>query len=220
MPRVFSSVREAWNGVLSGAVPTTRRRASCSIVDAPHSSSDRGSGLPQAETQATAADTKEEEEPFECCDALVRLSNDESNRKEIDIDTLSDDDLRRLKKDDPFLYYSIPSIRRRSYMFDDDGDDDDDIRAAVRSSRRSSLPAKVLANADISRWSHQQQQARQEIEEPRRRRESVVKRSRRLSTEAHPSLICDELLRELQELDVGSDVDDDLEILERELGWL
>lgn len=224
MPRVFSSVREAWNGILSGEVPTTRWRASCSTVDAPHGTGGSGSDLPRAETQATnangesAVDSNDEEKPFDCCSAFVQLADDENNsRKEIDIGTLTDDDLRGLKKDDPFLYHSIPSIRRRSYLFDDD----DIVRAAARSSRRSSLPVEVAANADISQRA-QQQQARQEdgtmrIEVPRRRRESMVKRSRRLSTEAHPSLVCDEILRQLQESDVGSDIGDHFEIWEKEL---
>jgi len=177
MPPVFSSVKEAWNSVLSGAVPMTNGRVSCSTIDASNSTIGSGSNLSQAETQATivngrsAANSNENEEgkSFECCNALVRLADDEDNsRKEIDIDTLTDDDLRRLKKDDPFLYYSIPSIRRRSYLFDDD----DGVRAAATSTVG--------------------------IHDPRRRRESVVKRNRRLSTEVHPSLVFDEILRQFQ----------------------
>ena len=48
-------------------------------------------------------------------------------------------------------------------------------------------------------------------------------RDRRLSTEAHPTLVCDEIMRELAELDLmgGGDDDEgnlDLGLLEEELG--
>ncbi len=46
---------------------------------------------------------------------IVRVPlNEDIDRKEIDISALGKEDLCRLKKEDPFLYYSIPSTRRKS----------------------------------------------------------------------------------------------------------
>lgn len=226
-PRVFSSVKEAWAGVLSGAVPITRRRVSCSNIDAPLGDSGGrvdSRVLPQVETQTTSDESNEEydEDPFECR-VFVQLSAEDTAREEVDVGGLSSEDLRRLKRDDPFLYYSIPSIRRRSYRFNgEDGDEADAVRM-TSPLRRTSLPAHVLANADISR--SQQEEARQEVEGPAieepRRRNSVVRRNRRLSTEAHPTLVCDELMRELQDLDIDDDdMDENVGLLESALGGI
>ncbi len=38
---------------------------------------------------------------------------------EIDISTLSTEDLQSLKKDDPFLYYSIPVVRSAAFSFEE-----------------------------------------------------------------------------------------------------
>ncbi len=38
---------------------------------------------------------------------------------EIDISTLSTQDLQSLKQDDPFLYYSIPGVRKSAYSFEE-----------------------------------------------------------------------------------------------------
>ena len=38
---------------------------------------------------------------------------------EIDISTLSTQELQSLKQDDPFLYYSIPVVRKSAYSFDE-----------------------------------------------------------------------------------------------------
>jgi len=241
-PRVFSSVKEAWAGVLSGAVPITRRRVSCSTIDALPREGDSNSSrvasasskkdFPQTETQASTSEEsydESDEEPFECR-VFVQLSDDKDKDKDqVDIGALSDEDLQRLKRDDPFLYYSIPSIRRRSYRFDADEDEDENadvIRMAMTRTptrRRTSLPAQVLANADISRSQQQREARRSEevltvIEEPSRR--GSVTRCRRLSTEAHPMLICDDLLRELEDLDVEDEDDIDLALLERELSGI
>lgn len=139
----------------------------------------------------------------------VRLADDDGTNEEIDLSTLSDEDIRRIKKEDPFLYYSIPAAKRGSYLFADE----DELLSAVRSSssRRSSLPAEVLAVADVNIDRSRYQQQVPIVEGPSRR-DSVVRRNRRCSTEAHPTLVCDELLRELQGLDDESG-DDDLDIL-------
>ncbi len=296
MPRVFSSVKEVWQGVLSGAIvpthhhaPSSRsqsRRVSCSNIqdrpprgcaglDGGSSSEDlsghtalsgcsSGSSTPacigpssqnqtqhtQCITTSSSSDTDgndstnfmDLDEDFECS-VFVRLEDNEDNDKSYDISALSDADLRRLKHEDPFLYYSIPSIRRRSYRLDGPGGEDrheQDVaggEAPGRNNRmrRPSLPAAILANAEISRSSRQLQvelndQGEEEqddgmieqqvpVDDPQGRRNSIVRRNRRLSTEAHPTLICDSLLRELQGLDGGNSFmdDDDLALLGQEL---
>ena len=157
--------------------------------------------------QSPKEEEEEEEggEPLEW-NVIVRVSDGEDiDDKEIDINALSEEDLRRLKTDDPFLYYSIPSIRRKSYLCD--GDDDGDatmMRVASSSSRRSSLPIDFRQNQDA---------LYQVVPEDARRRESVVRRMSRLSTEAHPTLILEEMmLHELQELDDDDDADDCMDL--------
>ncbi|KAL3777235.1 hypothetical protein ACHAW5_010551 [Stephanodiscus triporus] len=123
--------------------------------------------------------------------------------KEIDINALSEEDLRRLKTDDPFLYYSIPSIRRKSYLCDDGDDRDAMMRVTSSSSRRSSLPFDFMQNQDA---------LYKDVPEDASRRESIVRRTSRLSTEAHPTLIFEEMmLQELQELD-DDDADDGMNL--------
>lgn len=117
------------------------------------------------------------------------------------------------------MYYSIPSVRRLSYRFHDEDEINTSISANRR--RRTSLPAALLAMADnrIHQSRQQQMQEEQEVpimmQDPASRRDSVVRR-KRLSTEAHPTLVCDDLMRELREL-AESDSEDDLGLLELEL---
>jgi hypothetical protein len=142
---------------------------------------------------------------------LVRVPGDEdTDRKEVDISALNNEDLCRLKTDDPFLYYSIPSIRRRSYLCDDGkgGDiimiENSSSSSSSSSSRRSSLPSDFR--------SPQNAQVKNEANDVKRK-ESIVRRNSRLSTEAHPSLILEEMmLLEFQELDdEDEDCDSDME---------
>jgi hypothetical protein len=211
MPQVFSSIKEACLGVLSGAVDPVPvpagRRASCPNID----TNSAGPGV----LQSPKEEEEEEEggEPLEW-NVIVRVSDGEDiDDKEIDINALSEEDLRRLKTDDPFLYYSIPSIRRKSYLCDD-GDDGDAtmMRVASSSSRRLSLPSDFRQNhAALCKV----------VPEDARRRESIVRRTSRLSTEAHPTLILEEMMmQELQELDDDMDCSvtaDDLEEWMKEL---
>jgi len=161
----------------------------------------------------SSADTKEDD--FEC-NVFIRVSDNDANDREIDISALTDDDLRRLRRDDPFMYYSIPAERRMSYQVNEQEEEYDDIEtmrySSTRARRRYSLPAEVLAEASVSRSRHRREE---EPEEEPARRDSLVRRNRRFSTEAHPSLVCDVMLQELRELD-DSDLDDDLDILEME----
>lgn len=203
MPQVFSSVKEAWLGVLSGTVNPVRvttSRRSCPNIDT-HRASSRGGRSGPGASRITKKEEEEEDEEGEQLEwnVIVRVPDDEEiDRKEIDIRSLTDQDLCKLKTEDPFLYYSIPSIRRKSYLFDESNDVD-----AIKSStsRRSSLPADFRSRRDA---------LYQDVHEDTRRRESIVRRTSRLSTEAHPSLILEEMmLHELLELDGDDSVDDD-----------
>ncbi len=131
---------------------------------------------------------------------IVWVLDDEGiNRKEINVSSLTDQDLCKLKTEDPFLYYSIPSIRCKSYLCDD-GKDGDAIKKLM--TRQSSLPADF----------RQQGALYNNVPENTRRRESIVRRTKRLLMEAHLSLIFEEMmLQELQELD-DDDTDDNDDI--------
>ena len=203
MPQVFSSVKEAWLGVLSGTVNPVRvttSRRSCPNIDT-HRASSRGGRSGPGASRITKKEEEEEDEEGEQLEwnVIVLVPDDEEiDRKEIDIRSLTDQDLCKLKTEDPFLYYSIPSIKRKSYLFDESNDVD-----AIKSStsRRSSLPADFRSRQDA---------LYQDVLEDTRRRESIVRRTSRLSTEAHPSLIFEEMmLHELLELDGDDSVDDD-----------
>jgi hypothetical protein len=178
---------------------TTSRR-SCPNIDT-HRASSRGGRSGPGASRITKKEEEEEEEEGEQLEwnVIVLVPDDEEiDRKEIDIRSLTDQDLCKLKTEDPFLYYSIPSIRRKSYLFDESNDVD-----AIKSStsRRSSLPADFRSRRDA---------LYQDVHEDTRRRESIVRRTSRLSTEAHPSLILEEMmLHELLELDGDDSVDDD-----------
>lgn len=221
---VYSSVKEAWKSIQAGTTRrpnSSTRRVSCPTIDVPTSSS-LGSS-----TTTTATITEEDEyEPFEECTVFVRVATDDTaSEKEVDISQLSDEDIQSLKRTDPFLYYSIATNRR---AVAGGGNNRNNVggNTTGRSSRRSSLPAQLLANADMtrSRQALQQEDSIMEMEdEPRR--ESLVRRNRRMSTEVHPTLVCEEILREMHELD-GRGVDNDggslfdeegLELLEQEL---
>lgn len=223
---VYPSVREAWKSIQAGTARranASTRRVSCPTIDVPTSSS-----LGSSATTTSTITEEDEYEPVEECTVFVRVATDDTeSEKEVDISQLSDEDIQTLKRTDPFLYYSIAANRRSvagggGYINRNNGGGN----RTERTSRRSSLPAELLANADNarSRQAMQQEDSIMEVEdEPRR--ESIVRRNRRMSTEVHPTLVCDELLREMHELDGrGMDNDggslfdeEDLELLEQEL---
>ena len=195
--RVFNSVKEAWNGVLSGSVVLTKtrksrpvRRSSCSIIDTKPSSL----GLNSSTTKTTAMSKEDDDYTPAECTVFVRLPDeDEQTQKEVDISSLSNEEVERLKVTDPFLYYSIPSIRERDGFINVD--------SGRSGTRRSSLPAEMLANAEMNQ--HQQ------MEEDRPVRRGSIVRKNRLSTEAHPALICEALLKDMQALDNIAALHDD-----------
>ena len=151
-------------------VPESKHRAS---------SVSGSSGLMLMQSLKTVK-VEHQEKPSEWRVSVRTVSDEDSyddRRKEIDTSKLSQEDLRSLQTSDPFLYYSIPSIRRSSYLF---GNDD-----AIR---RSSLPIMQHSHLDHNKSNQE------------KRRHSIVRRSSRISTEAHPGLIYDEILSELLSL--------------------
>ena len=193
MTRVYSSVREAYVGILSGEVePVQSTSTSTSSTKSKRAASYSGTSLSNGVnmksgllTQSLKTPVVGQEEPSEWRFSVRTVSDEDSyddRRKEIDTSKLSQEDLRSLQTSDPFLYYSIPSIRRSSYLF---GNDD-----AIR---RSSLPIMQHSHLDHNKSNQE------------KRRHSIVRRSSRISTEAHPGLIYDEILSELLSL-----ADDDI----------
>ena len=196
MTRVFSSVSEAYIGILSGEVEpvpstSTKSKRAASLSNGVNIRS----GLL---TQSLKTVKKEhQEEPSEWRVSVRTKSDEDSHddrKKEIDTSTLSQEDLRSLQKSDPFLYYSIPSIRHSSYLFGK-GDDVDTIR-------RSSLP--------IMQHNHLDQHTSSQVlvQEQAKRRESIVRRTSRISTEAHPGLIYEDILSKLPSLGDVEGMDD------------
>ena len=150
MPQVFSSVKEALAGV-------NKRRSSCSALTGDNHK--HAAANETFTTTITLLDTHEEEE--------------------VDISQYTEDDLERLRLEDPFLYYSI----KRSDLFRGNS-------SKATSSRRSSCPT-ILGSAD----DHGQQQ---------QQRRGSVTRARRMSTEPHPSLFIQNLMKDM-------DMDESLE---------
>mmetsp|Transcript_23640 Transcript_23640/g.38495 ORF Transcript_23640/g.38495 Transcript_23640/m.38495 type:complete len:182 (+) Transcript_23640:233-778(+) len=160
----FSSVKEAVRCVFSG-----RHQSSDSVMH-------------------------EGEEPLKDITVSIPTFSGTTEAEEVDISEYTEDDLERLRLDDPFLYYSIPGVKRKLH-----GSDSFSINTSSRStatlcsSRRSSCPT-------IGPGQQQQQQ--------QQRRESVT-RARRLSVEHHPSVV---VKRIMDEMKIDDDSDDDSDV--------
>jgi len=120
--------------------------------------------------------------------------------EEVDISQYTQDDLERLRLEDPFLYYSIPAMKRQLY-----GLSDSSIRStnsSSGSSRRSSCPTILLNNDTPDNDGTQQEQ--------QQRRGSVTRVSR-LSVEPHPSVVMENIVNEMMMNDEFNDSDLDEE---------
>ena len=116
----------------------------------------------------------------------------------IDISNYSEDDLERLRLDDPFLYYSIPEMKRQLYDSDSSSPTNSPRKSVASNSslRRSSCP--IFSDAPAGE------------PQDRQRRESVT-RVRRFSTEPHPSVIMQQVMNDMgmdEEFD-DSDMEED-----------
>ena len=121
--------------------------------------------------------------------------------KEIDTkDINTTDDLKAIKKHDPFAYYSIPAVRSAKVLFKDDMDVDmsnlqeSGLRRNCTScpSRMQTSRARPVKTSRNDDWEQEQQE-----EEPQSSSTQKVSRSTRISFECHPDLILDDLLDEL-----------------------
>jgi hypothetical protein len=192
-------VREAYIGFLLGEVePVPSITSSTNTKSKRRATSPGRSGLMVTRRATlpsvmpipkTVALVEQEEPPPSEWRVSVRLSSDNDNayddrRREIDTSTLSQEDLRILQKSDPFLYYSIPSIRRSYFLFGEGGDIDNITGHDLYGDNNTSC-----SNQDV----HQEQT---------KRSKSIVRRTSRISTEAHPSLIYDDMLVSLDDGDV------------------
>jgi len=108
----------------------------------------------------------------------------ETEAEEIDISQYTPDDIKRLRLEDPFLYYSIPARKRQLYESDSSPmNSPARSSAASCTSRRSSCPTILLTNDSSGK-------------EQQQRRESV-KRARRVSAEPHPSVVMERIMNEM-----------------------
>ena len=98
-------------------------------------------------------------------------------KREIDLQQVSADDLRTLKKQDAFMYYSIPGVRNAEMQMKDI--DLSNLRNCL------SCPARMQTVQATSI--------------------SKVERSTRISYECHPDLLLEELLNEDGSNSIGSD---------------
>lgn len=128
----------------------------------------------------------------------------ETEEEEIDISQYTPDDIKRLRLEDPFLYYSIPAAKRQLYESDPSPMNSPARRnATLCPSRRSSCPTILLANhspGNDGKQQHQQQHQRRES----------VKRARRVSAEPHPSVVIKRIMNEMN-IDYSDDSDMDEE---------
>jgi hypothetical protein len=165
----FFSVKEAVKSTFTG-----KRRQNCSVM--PVGGGDR----PQ---------------PGKCITMTIPTFSSINEAEEVDISHYTQDDLERLRLEDPFLYYSIPAMKRSLF-------ENDSSILNSSSSRRSSCPT-ILINSDISGNDGPQQQ--QQL------RRGSVTRARRLSTEPHPALLMQNIMNEMNLKENFDDSDTDEE---------
>ena len=114
-----------------------------------------------------------------------------TEEEEVDISNYTQDDLERLRLglEDPFLYYSIPAMKRK--LYESDKSPMNSPARSHASSRRSSCPTILLSS---------------DGPEQQQRRESV-KRARRVSVEPHHSVVMKRIMKEMN-MDEDSDDSD------------
>jgi len=127
--------------------------------------------------------------------------------QEIDINRINNlDDLKSIKQQDPFMYYSIPSVRRAKVLMKNEMDIDTS-NLGEHIPRRSRV--STVHGVDDST-------NRQEQEEDAQMK---VTRSTRISFECHPDLILEDIFNEMylhDDLDDDDDVADPFAALTRQ----
>ena len=107
---------------------------------------------------------------------ILRRRTEEEDHQELEIRSLSGEEIKSLRKTDPFMYYSIPGVHRAATLlelvddFDHSNKDALCRRGGQGHDRQKQLPVK--------------------------RQKASVSRRTAISFEAHPSLILDDLLDE------------------------
>mmetsp|Transcript_30609 Transcript_30609/g.47949 ORF Transcript_30609/g.47949 Transcript_30609/m.47949 type:complete len:288 (+) Transcript_30609:135-998(+) len=220
---------------------------------------------------------------FAISSTTIRLNPDNAPSETLDVSQYTQEDLKRLKEEDPFFYFSIPEIRLRSYrvgyyldgIVEEEGDyndkhnnnDDDEERSQdddnimeIRSykhekteqgnvtknaipspsekrshfhstatathqqttkGRRATCPPNFLQQSAVSAGGFHHHSS---LQVPLHQQGPVIKKSRRLSVEAHPDLIVESMFLEegvddqvgwddnisLNEVDYDSDMEEDL----------
>lgn len=107
-----------------------------------------------------------------------RTKND--TQDELDIKNLSQEDVKSLRAIDPFMYYSIPGLRKASMHLQD----------------IDHFNPEALCNPGVQRRSNASSR-----ENKRPKRSTTVTRRTSISYEAHPDAIFDGLFEELVELE-------------------
>ena len=110
--------------------------------------------------------------------------------KTIALKNISDKDLKSLKKQDPFSYYSIPGVRSASLLGKDIDTSD---LGSCRIKGTMSCPARL------------------QTEQVKAHSPTTVTRSKRISFECHPDLLLEDLLNSgagLEDFDLEEDTED------------
>ena len=120
---------------------------------------------------------------------------DDGPKKQIDIKDISANDLESIKREDPFMYYSIPGVRISKMLMKDGAD-------TYKLSAASTMKRSCFSSA--SRLETVQGKAQ----------ETVVRKSC-ISFECHPDLLLDEefSMNEHDAFDEDVDLEDPLELL-------
>ncbi len=104
----------------------------------------------------------------------TKRGEDSAQKKVIDTSYLQEEDLKTLKKQDPFLYFSIPAVRTAAHL---SRDVNMSCLRDVRSSRRESCPGQIQSTPITK-----------------------VERQSRISFECHTDLIMEGILDDIEDL--------------------
>ena len=201
-----------------GQFPFSALRSSCSIVETIKSNATER--INAVDTRYSQADTRTHSKT-----TLIPLAEIEEREERVDLgDLMFDDEFKKLKSSDPFLFYSIPEVKKRSFMMTDDFDSSDD--DSDSDDEEMAPPARP-----VRRFNHVEQvpllQQEQKEDPPARARSqssairnmscpagmlanadmarslfegrsTVVPRSRRLSVESHPNLVVDDIMSSMR----------------------
>lgn len=122
-------------------------------------------------------------------------------RKVIDTNNLDEQDLKNLKKYDPFLYYSIPSVVR-----------DAKAKAVRISNDDDNEESQVQGQIPLQDGNGSQSSIDSDSAAPATTTSTAVERKTRISYECHPDLILESLL-EHEDKDCVVDVDPILQLM-------